>query len=155
MKQVGAKLGIGFMVALLCTAVALGAPAYGRGHHHHHHHHHAGGGGGGGTPTTPAPTNACAAAPQTATMTLDGSFSTTVSCHGLSPLEAITIDSLLLRLNCAAVTFSGTVPPLVLTTDAGGNLSFGIAGFDCLAGNYSVQGVGVIDNLDFPLSTTF
>jgi len=107
----------------------------------------------GGAPA--ASTNSCVATPQTVAMTLAGAFSTSVSCHGLAPQEGIVIDSLLLRLNCGGLTIQGAVPPLTLTTDAGGGLAFNIAGFNCLAGNYSVQGVGVIDNLDFPVSLTF
>jgi len=149
-------LGIAVVIALVAVAATMGAPADARAHHHrHHHHHHTGGGdGGGGTPPVVA-ANACAATPQTATMNLLGAFSTAVNCHGLAPLEAITFDSLLLRGNCATVVFSGGPPPVVIASDGAGNVSFLIAGFNCLAGTFSVQGVGTIDNIDFPFSLTF
>jgi len=152
-RQLGVKLGIGLVVALIATAATLGAPAYARSHRHHRHHHHTGGGS--GTPTPVVASNACMATPQTATMNLLGAFSTSVSCHGLAPLEAITIDSLLLRGNCAGLNINGAVPPIVVATDGAGNLSMNIAGFNCLAGTYSVQGVGPIDNIDFPVTLTF
>jgi len=151
-RQLGVRLGIGLVVALIATGATLGAPAYARSHHHRHHHHAAGGG---GTPTPVAAVNACAATPQTATMNLLGAFSSSVSCHGLAPLETITIDSLLLRGNCAGLNINGLVPPIAVVTDGAGNLSMNIAGFNCLAGSYSVQGVGPIDNIDFPIALTF
>ena len=153
MRNLGTRFGIGLVVALVAVTAALGGPADARAHHHGRHHHHHTGGEAGGAPA--ASTNSCVATPQTVAMTLAGAFSTSVSCHGLAPQEGIVIDSLLLRLNCGGLTIQGAVPPLTLTTDAGGGLAFNIAGFNCLAGNYSVQGVGVIDNLDFPVSLTF
>ena len=154
MRQSGAKLAVAIVIALVAGLITLEAPALAHAHHHHHHHHHSGGGGGGGGAPAAAP-SLCAATPQTIVLTLQGAGGTSAACHGLAPFEAVTVDSLLLRGNCGAVTFDGVTPPVVLTSDGAGNLSFGIAGFNCLAGSYSVQLVGPISTAEFPVAMSF
>jgi hypothetical protein len=88
-------------------------------------------------------------------LTVDGNAVGSATCHGLSPFEAVTVDSLLLRGNCGTVAFNGATPPVVLTADAAGNLSFSMVGTGCLPGAYTVQLVGAISTTEFPVSTSF
>jgi len=146
-RQLGARLGIAIVIALVATAATLGAPADARTHHHHRRHHPAGGG---GSPAPAAPSSICTASPSTALLNLSGNVVLSVSCHGLSFAEPITVDSLLVRGNCGATNL-----PLAATADNGGNASFNIFGFGCLPGTYNVQLVGPITTTEFPVSMSF
>jgi hypothetical protein len=148
-RQLGVRLGIGLVVALVATGATLGAPAYAQGHRHHHHHHHTAGGG--GSPTTPtAPSSICTASPNPALLNLAGNVVLSVSCHGLAFTEAVTVDSLNVRGNCG-----GTNLPLAVTADGAGNANFNIFGFGCLPGTFGVQLVGFITTTEFPVTFTF
>src|SRR2546423_1449595 len=130
-RQLGVRLGITIVVAVIATVGGLGNPADARAHHHRRHHRPA--------PKVPAPTapasGPCAAAPEIATMLLNGNVAFTIQCHGLSPAEPIAIDSFLIRGNCGGSSF----PFGGLAADLGGNLSVRVIATGCLAGTYSIQ----------------
>lgn len=149
MKKLGAKVGIAAVIALVTTGAALGAPASAR-THHHRHHHHAAGGGGGASPAPSAPASICTASPNPALLNLSGNVVLSVSCHGLSYAEPVTVDSLNVRGNCTGFNL-----PQVLSADAGGNANFTLFGFGCLPGTYGVQLVGPITTTEFPVTFTF
>ena len=147
MRQLGVRLGITIIIALVTTVGILGNPADARAHHHRRRHRPA--------PNAPAPTaptsGPCAAVPGVATMQLNGDVAFTIQCHGLSPLEPLGIDSFLIRGNCAGSNF----PLAGLAADLGGNLSVTVIAHGCLAGTYSIQLVGSITNAEFPITLTF
>lgn len=153
MRQLGVRVGIPLVIALIATVGVLGGAASAWSHHHHRGHHHGGGGGAGATPPSEA-APICTASPNPALITLTGrAVAVSVSCHGLSPAEpAITVDSLAIRGNC----FTATNLPLgPIKADLGGNASFNIVGTGCLPGTYGVQLVGFFTTTEFPVTFTF
>jgi hypothetical protein len=88
--------------------------------------------------------------PNPVVLTLTGNAVFNVQCHGFGPLEAATVDALLIRGNCATTNF-----PLVMTSDAAGNASFSGVATGCLAGSYSIQIVGALTTTELPIAFTF
>jgi hypothetical protein len=148
-RQLGVRMSIILVIALVATVGVLGSPADARSHRHHRHHHR---GGGGVTPPPATPASGpCAAAPSTALLNLAGSVVFSIQCHGLSPAEPLGIDSFLIRGNCLGATNF----PIAGTADLNGNATFPVFGFNCLPGTYSIQLVGSFTNAEFPVTFTF